>query len=165
MTPNILLKELKSYIEGLTATMALEYKQAGDDEYTAPKVYTGKLPVKSKTGLEYVPYILIKLLTGEDVQTPGQPTESTVKTRIILTTYSKNPEEGYMDAVNIISRIRTDLLTKRKVGGVFKLNMPVEYIVYEVDIGAYTVGEIVAEWSIPPIEQEFRIKGDLAWRK
>ena len=120
--------------------------------------------MKSKTGLEYVPYILIKLLTGEDVQTPGQPTESTVKTRIILTTYSKNPEEGYIDAVNIISRIRTDLLTKRKVGGVFKLKMPVEYIVYEVDIGAYTVGEIVAEWSMPPIEQKFD-RGDLGWQK
>ena len=164
MTPNILLKELKSYIEEITAGMALEYKQAGDDEYTAPKVYTGKLPVKSKTGLEYVPYILIKLLTGEDMQTPGQPTESTVKTRIILTTYSKTPEEGYIDAVNIISRIRTDLLTKRKVGGVFKLKMPIEYIIYEVDIGAYTVGEIVAEWSTPPIEQKFD-RGDLAWQK
>ena len=164
MTPNILLKELKEYIESLTADMALEYKDAGNDEYTAPKVYTGKLPVKSKTGLEYTPYILIKLLTGEDTQEPGELTESTVKTRIILTTYSKNPEKGYIDVVNIISRIRTDLLTKRQVGDVFKLKMPVEYIVYEVDIGTYTVGEIVAEWSMPPIEQKFN-KGDLAWQK
>lgn len=151
MTPVILLEELKKFVEESTKNILLETKNNAKNRI--PKVIVGNLSRK-EAEINDVPYIVLKFLTGQDLQEAGTPTEAKAKIRILVVTYSEDRSKGYIDALNVITRIRVDLLMKRVVGKCFKLDLPIEYIVYEEDISPYTIAEMVCNFDIPPIEQE-----------
>lgn len=153
MTPVILLEELKKFIEESTKNILLETKNKEKNCERVPKVILGNLPRKEAETND-VPYIVLKFLTGKDLQEAGAQTEAKAKIRILAVTYSEDRSKGYIDALNVITKIRFDLLMKRVVGKCFKLDLPVEYIVYEEDISPYTIAEMVCNFDIPPIEQE-----------
>ena len=118
MTVINLLEALKAELENITKDLMLEVKTKKGEEKTikSPAVYLGQLPSKAEA-TQYVPYILVKALTGQDSQTAGQMPESECKTRIIVVAYSENSSTGYMDVLNVIDRIRIGLLKERIIAG------------------------------------------------
>lgn len=157
MTVINLLEALKDELENITKDLMLEVKTKKGEEKAIknPVVYIGQLPNKTDT-TQYVPYILIKALTGEDAQVAGQMPSSECKTRIIVVTYSENSSVGYIDVLNVIDRIRIRLLKERIIAGQYDLQLPLDYIVYEDDLGPYTIGEMIVNWDMPTIQREVK---------
>lgn len=84
MTRLNLLDALTSFTnEVMRETLLPVRRQKGDEEEPAerpPLVYRQRLPdVKSATSK--APYILHQIVTGEDEQKPGEPTDSSVEVR------------------------------------------------------------------------------------
>lgn len=150
MTPIVLLDRLKEFIEMSIKDVILPSRNS---EPRAAKVYKGNLPNK-EAETKQVPYILIRFITGKDDQLSGEMTDSECRVRIIVVTYSDDGEEGYINALNLITRIRIALLKERIIGDQFLLKMPLEYIVYEDDTDPYHIGEMMTIWNIPAIERE-----------
>lgn len=155
MTPIFLLDDLKEVIKNCTKDLLLEVKtKRNDEEVIRPaNVFIGNPPEK-RANEQYIPYIILRLLTGQDEQKAGEEEYSIVKVRIIVATYSKDSEKGYINALNLITRIRENLLKNRILKKRYILKMPFEYVIYEDDTGPYTIGEAVVTWEIPSIRQE-----------
>lgn len=75
--------------------------------------------------------------------------------RVIFVIYASDPENGYIDMLNLITDIRTKLLKVRELESCFRLKLPFEYAIYEDETtGNYTIGDIVMTWELPGINQE-----------
>lgn len=158
MTPNILLENLKEYIEDVTKDLLLQVRVKAEQENKErpPYVYLMNLP-KKEDEIQQIPYILLKYLTSKDDQPSGSLTQSEARVRIIVATYSEDAQEGAMALLNVISRIRYRLLKDREVGGQFSLILPAESIVYQDNTSPYYLGEIMTMWTLPSIEREVKL--------
>lgn len=156
MTPIILLDDLQKFIEENTKDILLEVKVrtgSATEKERAAKVYKLGLPEKDDT-TQQIPYILLKVLAGADEKEERQPKSSEVRVRIIIATYSQGGEQGQMELLNLILRIRERLQKQHIIGGRFCLVYPFEYIIYQDTTPPYYLGEIMTIWSIPTIERE-----------
>ena len=156
MTPIILLDDLQNFIEENTADILLEVKvRTGEttEKERAANVYKMGLPEKDDN-TQQIPYILLKVLTGEDGKEDLQPKSSKVRVRMLIATYSQDGERGPLALLNLILRIRERLQKQHIIGGRFCLEYPFEYIIYQDTTPPYYMGEIMTIWSIPSIERE-----------
>ena len=156
MTPIILLEELKNYIQDITKDIMLPVRVSrgsNEPKERPAKVHLMNLP-KKEDEIQQVPYILIKYLTGKDEQPEGQLTDSGCMVRIIVATYAEDAGEGGMALLNVMSRIRYNLLKERLIAGQFQLKNPLEAIVYQEDTRPYYLGELMTSWRLPSIERE-----------
>lgn len=156
MTPIILLDDLQKFIEENTADILLEVKVrtgTATEKERAAKVYKMGLPEKDDS-TQQIPYILLKVLTGEDGKEDLQPKSSKVRVRMLVAVYSQDGERGPLALLNLILRIRERLQKQHIIGGRFCLEYPFEYIVYQDTTPPYYLGEIMTNWSIPTIERE-----------
>lgn len=160
MTPIELLQNLKIVTEKSLSEMRLEVKgEPGTQEVTRrrPTVFLGKLPAKKEKLTKYIPYVLIRILSGADEQRQGNKSTAIASTRFIVATYSED-DSGYIDCLNIINRLRLNLLEAGIVGNKFLLkDQKIEWLMYEDDTGPYTIGEMVMEWDLPPIERKVQL--------
>ena len=158
MTPTILLEALKSYIEEKTKDIMLpvRVKTGTDTKERPPNVYLMNVP-KKEDEIQQIPYILIKYLNGKDDQQSGSNTESEARVRIIIATYSEDGQEGAMALLNVMERLRQNLLKDREIGGQFRLIMPTESLAYPDNTTPYYLGEIMTLWTLPAIEQEVNL--------
>lgn len=156
MTPIILLDDLQKFIEENTADILLEVKVrtgTATEKERAAKVYKMGLPEKDDS-TQQIPYILLKVLTGEDGKEDLQPKSSKVRVRMLVAVYSQDGERGPLALLNLILRIRERLQKQHIIGGRFCLEYPFEYIIYQDTTPPYYMGEIMTIWSIPSIERE-----------
>ena len=156
MTPIILLDDLQKFIEENTADILLEVKVrtgTATEKERAAKVYKMGLPEKDDS-TQQIPYILLKVLTGEDGKEDLQPKSSKVRVRMLVAVYSQDGERGPLALLNLILRIRERLQKQHIIGGRFCLEYPFEYIIYQDTTPPYYLGEIMTIWSIPTIERE-----------
>lgn len=158
MTPIILLDDLQKFIKENTADILLEVKVrtgTATEKERAAKVYKMGLPEKDDS-TQQIPYILLKVLTGEDGKEDLQPKSSKVRVRMLVAVYSQDGERGPLALLNLILRIRERLQKQHIIGERFCLEYPFEYIIYQDTTPPYYLGEIMTIWSIPTIEREVR---------
>lgn len=146
MTPIVLLKELKQFIEDNTKDIILPVrpinnkiipepsgkgkKNAGEQpKRRAAEVHLMRLPNKDAE-TNRIPYILLQFLTGADEQKSGEASDSECKIRIVIATYSEDGSAGSMDLLNVITRIRVALLKTGVIGDKFVLRKPMMYLPY-----------------------------------
>ncbi|MDO4301780.1 MAG: hypothetical protein Q4D26_10365 [Clostridia bacterium] len=155
MSPIFLINDLKYFVQECTKDLLLEVKTNPKDEKVIKpaNVFIGSPPAKVKN-IQYIPYIILRLLTGKDEQKESEEENSTIKVRLIAATYSEDSEKGYIDVMNVIDRLRIELLKNRVLNNKYTLKLPLEYIIYEDDTGPYSIGEIITTWEIPSIRQE-----------
>ncbi len=175
MTPTELLYELKEFIESATKDIILSVrpvknltipqpsgsteKAAEEPKCRAAEVHLMRLPDKNAE-TNRIPYILLQLLTGSDEQPEGKPPDSECKVRIVAATYAENGEQGAMDLLNVITRIRIELLRVGVIGKQFILRKPLEYAFYADDTDMYYFGEMLTIWGIPAVQREVNLYGD-----
>lgn len=146
-TPIMLLDELKAFAEEIVRTYVLETNQPGLTKQ--PKVITGYLPPKKSTPDPDYPFVIVRLSDGTDDQNG-----STVGVRILVGTYSEDPQNGWRDVANIIWRMRTALLTTRVIGGRFRLEYPITFEMPEEQPFPEWVGVMDTVWILPqPVEE------------
>jgi len=155
MTPLQLMKDLKKFIEKKTGHIMLYSKVTPEGEEKksrSAKVYLMTLPTKETEEKQLVPYILLQLLTGKDDQKPGEKPKASCKIRIVVTTYAKDDNEGVFDVINLITTLRIELEKAGTIGKKYNLLMPLEYLIYDIDLSPFYGGEMMTNWSLPPIE-------------
>lgn len=156
MTPIILLDELQKFIEEKTKNMLLPIrvdKNSGQSNERVAEVHKMRLPNKDAE-TKLIPYILLQFIKSTDDQQPGQNAECKCNVRIVAATYSENSEEGAMCVLNLLTRIKLELIKVGVVGNQFLLCPPIETIVYPDSSPPYYLGEMMSTWKLPAMESE-----------
>jgi len=151
----MLMQTLQGFVEQITADMKLTSRVKRNSTEPAerpPKVFIGSLP-EAEGEEKLAPYILLKLLTGKHERNPGSD-ENKSMVRIIFVVYSEDPQERYIQALNVISRVQFRLLEETVIDNRFILQSPLELIIYEEDTGPYKIGEIMTTWEMPIVKRK-----------
>lgn len=131
--------------------------QKGDTETSvrAADVYCMRLP-DSSAATKKAPYILHQVVTGKDVQKAQQKPDAGTLVRSVFCVYCDDEEEGALMLLNLMERLRIELLKTVVIGRQFELNLTegVETLVYIEDTAPYYAGEMVTTWKMPSIERE-----------
>lgn len=157
MTQTKLIEELVSFCLKCTKKMKLpEPVEKGDKNKTirSPTIYKMRLS-DSHSFFKYAPYIIVQLSNSYQVQPEGKDPESNAVVRFIFCVWSEDESEGAMMLLNVMDKIRTELLTKVMVGKFFELNVnePLESIPYPDNSAPFFGGEIVGTFKIPSIKR------------
>lgn len=158
-----LLDNLKAFAESETANILLPVavqKEGEEETSRAPEVHKMRLP-NSKQWKKKAPYILIQALTSADQQLQGQRPEASCTVRFVFCVYCRDEEEGAMNLLNLMERLRIALLKTQTISGFFRLDLTeaVESMVYTADEAPYFGGELLTSWHIPAIEREVNLVG------
>ncbi|WP_050697997.1 hypothetical protein [Anaeromassilibacillus senegalensis] len=128
-----------------------------DQAYRPADTYLARLP-DSSAAKKKVPYILHQIITGKDAQTSGQKVLSTATVRTIFCVYNNDEQEGGLTLLNLMERLRIQLLRKVVIGNQFTLDLEagLEVLVYPEDTAPYYAGEMISVWKLPAVEREVR---------
>ena len=162
----LFLNELKDFVEDVSARFLLPTSvQKGDacNHPHEPTVYRMRLP-HSREWKKAAPYILLQIVTGADVQKPGEYSDSTAQVRFIFCTYNEDEEEGALDLLNLMEAVRIALLEENYIGRGWELDRTaaLESLVYPDDTAPYYAGEMMGTFSLPEIERRSEINGKKA---
>ncbi|MEN6437023.1 MAG: hypothetical protein ABFD97_00400 [Syntrophobacter sp.] len=154
----ILLEKLRDLTMEETGDIIMPVrKQKGDPEqaYRAADVHLMRLP-DSSVPQKKAPYIIHQLITGKDIQLPGQNVSASAVIRSIFCVYNDNEEEGALMLVNLMERLRISLLRQVVIGNQFQLDLVngLESIIYPDDTAPYYAGEMVSAWRLPAVQRE-----------
>ena len=157
MTPIILMECLEKFVKEKTAGIMLQARirgqVPGDEKQRAAEVYKMQLPTKEDS-VQRIPYILLQFLTGADGAQGEGPLGASCQVRIVVGTYSEDAGLGSYDVLNVLSRLRSELLMAGVVGDRFELMKPLEYMVYPDSTQPYSFGEMITNWRMPEIRRE-----------
>lgn len=118
-----------------------------------PDVYLMNMPERADY-LSRVPYLLIQFLSSKDkYDKEDRDRQATADIRILIATYNRDGQDGGMQVLEIVERIRIHLLSGMLLDGNYMLTMPFDTEVYPDDTGNYFLGEINMTWSLPNVER------------
>lgn len=158
MTQVQLLEDLKQFCEEAVKKMVLPVQlQKGDAKAKSrvPEVYKMRLPHSSEAK-KYAPYIIIQVIDSKHVQPEGKLPDYTTTVRFIFAVYGEDEQEGALMLMNLIDRVRQQLLKQVQVGAEFLLDVhsPLEMLIYPDNTAPFYAGEMVGTFYLPPIERE-----------
>lgn len=151
MTPIVLMEELERFFKKTTKEIILPARVEDEKNkiiHRPADVYKYALPIP-EDATSPAPYILLCFLNGSD----AEDNENTAFVRAVVVTWERDASEGRQNTLNIITRLRTELL--KLVGlGQFALKKPLDYMLYEDNTYPYFIGELIMRWEMPEITQE-----------
>lgn len=158
MTRIALLEQLREFTKAVTKDIIMPtMMEKGDAEKIErpAEVFLMRLP-DSRAAKKKAPYILHQLITGNDEQRSGERAESRAMIRTIFCVYHDNEQEGSLALLNLMERLRIELLRKVVIGNQFQLDLEasLETLVYPDDTAPFFAGEIVSTWKLPAVERE-----------
>lgn len=159
MNKVILLDSLTDFTRNAVKDLILPVKIQSENEcqrYRPAEVYKMRLPVSSEAKKK-APYIIHTVLTAFDEQKEGQPDYSQTVIRSIFCVYNPDEQEGGLALLNLMERLRIELLKTRVIGNRFELdvkNAKLEMLIYPDNTAPYFVGEMVSTWKMPGIKRE-----------
>ena len=155
MTPVDLVDQLKVFAEEKLENLLLPIRTPPkeDAKYRRPEVFKMNLP-DLPSQKEKAPYVVLQFVNGSDEQNDGEEDYSICKIRVVVCAYSDNLGEGSMHVLNMLTRLRTELLRERVLGKRYLLKLPLEYLVYPDNPAPYFFGEMMTVWEIPTIRRE-----------
>lgn len=93
------------------------------------------------------PCIIVKLDEGRDKEENASDA-TLIDVRILVGTYHASPDcQGYRDVLNILERIRQDLLTSRYLERRYRLEMPFKWYLFEDQPWPIFFGQIETVWE------------------
>lgn len=151
-----LMETVRNFIEDDLKEIRLKVKQAEWNDQPlerAVKVFAYMTPNPSDN-TEAVPYILLQFVKGaddEDKETSIQESTATIRGYIAL--YDWEAKEGQMAILNVIEKLRLDLLSRGVIGGKYELLKPFEYRFYDDMTMPYHEAEFIMNWRIQPVKR------------
>lgn len=149
MTSIDLVDKLKEFITPVVAEMELKTNVSGI--LKAPQVITGylqeKKPLQKQDPPDF-PYVIIRYLEDDDTMDVD-----TAKVKIYAGTYSEDTQDGWRDALNVITKVKTALL-KQRFFGPFKIEYPVKTELPEEQPYPEWVAFLTLNITIPHITEE-----------
>ena len=160
MNRAIFLEELKRFTLDATRDLLLPVRVQSAEEKPSERpaeVHLMRLP-DSEAAKKKEPYIIHQIITGKDVQKPGEQAACTTEIRSIFCVYCPDEEEGGMLLLNLMERLRIALLRQAVLDQRYQLDLEagLEIILYPDDSAPYYAGEMASRWRLPGIEREVR---------
>lgn len=163
MTSSDLLRCLCSFLEESTKDLLMpvalqkEDVKAGKtvEDQVPANIYQQRLP-NNYDLTKITPYILARVIHGEDGQSEGEDPASIVVVRLTFTVYNQDEPEGELMLINLIERARQALEKTVVIGNLYTLDLSskLTYDVYDGIKYPYYAGEMITTWQLPPIERE-----------
>lgn len=155
-----LLEQLKKFTQEAVGDIIMPVRrQKGDAEQgsRAADIHLMRLP-DSSAAQKKAPYIIHQLITGKDIQPTGEDESASAVVRSIFCVYNDNEEEGALMLVNLMERLRINLLRQIIIGGQFQLDLEagLETLIYPDDTAPYYAGEMMSTWKLPAIKREVK---------
>ena len=102
------------------------------------------------------PYILHQIVTGEDEQKPGEPTDSSVEVRSLFCVYGEDDQEGALRLLTTVEHFRQELLMHGVIAKQFALDLSqkLSTLYYTDNTAPYFCAELVSVWKIPSVNRE-----------
>ncbi|MGF9907270.1 hypothetical protein [Brevibacillus porteri] len=151
LTPNDMIDILATRIKEIVKDLRLETKVDGLSK--APDVYTGYLDKRytanPNAGPE-VPWIIVRYL-GTDDEDDG----CLANVRIIVCTYSNDDENGWRDPMNVLTRIKQQLLAHPLIGGPFKVRRPFQDELPEEQPFPEWIAGMTLKVTMPQVHEEW----------
>ncbi|MGF9822625.1 hypothetical protein ABE430_08900 [Brevibacillus agri] len=150
MTPIIMLDRLVEHLQAITENFELQSNVTGITK--APQVIAGYLPEKKpvqKQNVPDFPYVIVRYLQEED---DNDGVIASVK--IIVGTYSQDAQDGWRDPLNILTRIKQDLLARPVFGESFRVEKPIKTELPEEQPFPEWWGAITLQVIMPQMEEE-----------
>lgn len=160
MTNITLLEQLKLFTEETIKDIVLPVRlQKGDSEQKsrAADVHLMRLP-DSTAATKKAPYIIHQLVTSKDTQPTGKQEFGSSVVRSVFCVYCENEQEGALNLLNLMERLRIRLLQQVIIGQQYQLDLEagVEMLIYPEDSAPYYAGEMSTTWIMPSVEREWR---------
>ena len=160
MTRVDLLNALKAFTLKSTGDILMPtsiQKCDSDTQLRAANVHLMRLP-DSSAAEKKAPYIIHQLITARDQQEKGQRPKATAQVRSIFCVYNRNEEEGALALLNLMERLRIDLLRTCVLEDRYELDLEtgLEALIYPNDSAPYYMGEMVSMWKLPDVKREVR---------
>ena len=152
-TPLELLECLKEMCSEVTKDLLLPVKGENSKdtpEPRAPKIY-GMFVPKKDDETKQIPYLIIIVQTGHDEQKQNDTPTSWCGVRIVAAVYNPDTGAGRMDLLNIITRLRIEMLQRKALGKQFMLRGEIDWAIDPAPVGEYHFGEILTSYDTPPI--------------
>ena len=160
MTHITLLEQLTAFTQDAIKDIILPVRlQKGDTEQQsrAAAVYLMRLPDSSAAGKK-APYIIHQVVTAKDMQSAGKQEVGKSVVRSVFCVYCENEQEGAMNLLNLMERLRIRLLQQVVIGRQYQLDLEagLEFMIYPDDTAPYYAGEMSTTWHMPSVEREWR---------
>lgn len=160
MNRAIFLEKLKRFTLDATRDLLLPVRVQSAEETPSERpaeVHLMRLP-DSEAAKKKAPYIIHQIITGKDVQKPGEQAACTTEIRSIFCVYCPDEEEGGMLLLNLMERLRIALLRQAVLDQRYQLDLEagLEIILYPDDSAPYYAGEMASRWRLPGMEREVR---------
>lgn len=156
MTAVELLEALKRYCGECLKDMLLPLKTKMSEtaEPQPINIFKMRIPFKDgKAEKDRLPFILLQLLNGGDADLFDGKCVCTV--RMVIAAYSNDAEEGSLYVLNVIERLKNGLLKQLELDSQYTLTGIPEYSVYpDTELNIFA-GEMLTEWELPAVRQEF----------
>lgn len=150
MTPIILVDELVEFIKPIVAEFDLESNVKGVRK--APQVISGflkeKKPGQNQDPPDF-PFVIVRYIEDTD-----RDDGNIAIVRIIAGTYSEDEQDGWRDALNVVTRIKEELLEKRFIGKAFKVEYPIKTELPEDQPYPEWAAFLTLNISIPHVQEE-----------
>ena len=112
--------------------------------------FTQNLPKKTDADDEFFPFILIKLIDGEQ---KNQQSDNMTNIAFVIGVYDNDTEQqGYRDITHIINKIVENVKKNPIVGREFELSYPLKWKLHEEETDPYYFGGV----EVPFITSQFR---------
>ena len=153
MTPLDFQSKLKKRVEEVVRGWKLKGSN-GQERHI--QVFEQHLPNKEKSQSrnsqsDFYPCVLVYLDEGSS----NAETVNEIKVYIVAGVYDDNSDnQGYRDAMNIIQKLKEDLIRKPMIDGKFELKLPVKWKYDGEDNGAFHYALIEAEFIAPDSMRE-----------
>jgi len=119
MTPIILIDKLIEFLTPVVAEFDLQSNV--ETVRKAPQVLAGYLPAKLPLQtIPDFPYVLVRYIEDTDAEDAD-----TAIVKIYVGSYSEDAQDGWRDAMNILTKTKTALMRKRFFGP-FKIERPIK---------------------------------------
>jgi len=150
MTPIILIDQLVLFIQSVVSEFDLETNVPGVRKQ--PQVVAGYLREKKTAQKQEVPdfpHVVVRFLEDTDALE-----SNTAHVRIIAGTYSQDEQNGWRDAMNVITRIKQALIKQRIIGNIFIMEKPIKTDLPEEQPFPEWVAMMTVNFTIPQIQEE-----------
>jgi hypothetical protein len=159
MTSVMLLEALKLRTEAATCELLMPVKptkEKPEAKNRTPDVYKTRLP-DGKASNQYAPYVLHTVINTSYKREEGTASLlGLVNVRTLYCVYNPDEQEGGLMLLNLMERIRIDLLKNPIIEKQFKLydDDGIEQLVYPDDTAPFYLGEMITTWKMPPVQRE-----------
>lgn len=151
MTPIVLVDTMIKFIEPVVENFELQSNVP--DIKKAPQVIGGFLSEKKRSQEQDppdFPFVIVRYIDDED---KGDGTNvATVK--IIVGTYSEDYQDGWRDCMNVVIRIKEELLKQRIIGGPFRVEYPIKIELPEEQPFPEWAAFLTVKIIMPSIQEE-----------